>query len=253
MRRVILFGLIIILSLPLFGCNKKGATNEVPATSNNKAVQKAAVTEEKTEVVPKIAKIEPSKVMTGDEITIYGSGFGSKYEKKEDMPSFLTVEQSKERAKMRLGLIYFGPIIATDIKSWGDTKIGLRVPDEAFAGPIIVTLGGLDGLRSNPGDLDIVDADRLPSSDSGKIITDSYGNKILSDTIFVNFKEGVEWGRKEVIAASIGGEISGSIKDIGQYIKIPSTTAEEIESIILKLKSLSEVEGAGKEYVGSFD
>jgi hypothetical protein len=82
----------------------------------------------------------------------------------------------------------------------------------------------------------------------GKIITDPDGNEIVSDRIWVLFKDGVEQNIKDSIIVGVGGRIVGAIPAIPEfnfcYIEVQTSTYEELEEIINQLKNNPDVETA---------
>jgi len=71
---------------------------------------------------PQITSIEPAMRKVGEEVTIYGTSFGS------------------DRSK---GEVFFNSIKADDIISWDKAAITVRIPAEAETGNVVVRVGGV--------------------------------------------------------------------------------------------------------------
>ncbi|MFO8057317.1 MAG: S8 family serine peptidase, partial [bacterium] len=92
----------------------------------------------------------------------------------------------------------------------------------------------------------------LTPDDPSHVVTDSNGDTISSDRVVVKFKYGVSESDIQDIVSGVDGEITGYIPQIEVYeIKVPTSTANEIENIISQLNSNSSVNYAEKNYTGT--
>ena len=176
------------------------------------------------EKIPFISSVLPVKVKVGDEITISGLSFGSKVSTSE---------------------IYFNTIkvnaLSSDVKSWADNKIVVKVPVGAETGKISIKTYG---EKSNNADFEVIKPSiSLISPTKAKVgdeitISGSYlGAQIATSDIYFNSikinalsSDVKSWTENQIVVKVPVGAVTGTVS-----IKMNDVTTNSISIEILKV------------------
>ena len=137
---------LIVLVAVLISCNEQGDMSN-PATAGDAALDNSGLTKKPVQPpapsskIPVITSISVSQAEIGDEITIEGSNFGTKY---TVLKNYVTIH----------GIPAYPGIAAYIYPSWGKTEIKVLVPSGSLSsdGKVQVVLGS---VLSNEADLTI--------------------------------------------------------------------------------------------------
>lgn len=187
--------------------------------------------------LPQIISINPNSAKVNDLITINGKYFGS---------------------SASVGKVYFNSIIASDIVSWSDTKIEVKVPANAQTGFVYVKV---NNDESNKVNFTLIDNKPIINSispttakvgDIIKIIGDNFGdNKSNGSIVFTGAtatsSDIVSWTNKEIQVKVPVGTLTGDVYVVVNSVKSNTYLFTiDIPKNIPKINSLTPADGIFK-------
>ncbi len=164
-------------------------------------------------IIPQITGISPIPAKAGDILTISGTGFG-------------TLQGTS--------IVQFNTITATEISSWNDLEIKVKVPQGVSSGKVSVTV---NGQKSNEVDLTLLTqimSINPNSSIIGEIVTISgSGFKSSPGTSFVTFNEVkavqyVNWKENEIRVKVPSGATSGKVS-----VNVDGKSSNEVDFFVI--------------------